>query len=108
MIYEPPQDTSVTETGTAVFNCSVSGQANSWSRVVPTATQWHTGPHPLLEAATPFHPLLLAQQNLTSQLSISTVTPMDGGTYVCRANSGGVTYSSSTAVLTVLGKIVHS
>ena len=26
VIYEPPQDTSVTETGTAVFNCSVSGQ----------------------------------------------------------------------------------
>ena len=45
VIYESPQDTSVTETGIAVFNCSVSGQptlAIEWFRQLPNGT---TGPH---------------------------------------------------------------
>ena len=107
MIYKPPQDTSVTETGTAVFNCSVSGQPTlgvEWFRQLPNGTldPISTGGSYSISSIT------VGTQNLTSQLSITTVSPMDGGTYVCRTNSGGVTYSSSTAVLTVLGKIVHS
>ena len=102
MIYQPPLDTSVSVSETAMFNCSVSGQptlAVEWFRQLPNGTL-----DPISAGSSYSISNNIVSTNLTSSLSILSVTPMDGGMYVCRANSGGVTYSSSTAVLTVLGK----
>ena len=103
MIYQPPLDTSVSVSDTAMFNCSVSGQSTlevEWFRQLPNGTL-----DPISSGGSYSIQNNIFSMNPTSSLSISLVTLMDGGKYVCRANSGGVTYSSSTAVLTVLGKI---
>ena len=107
LIYQPPQDITVTESNTAAFNCSVSGQPPlkvKWFKQLPNGTLSPisaSGSYSISSSN-------VSTQNLTSQLSISMVTSMDAGTYVCQANSNKLTFSSTTAVLIVFGKIILS
>ena len=105
LIYQPPQDITVTESNTAAFNCSVSGQPPlgvMWFKQLPNGTL-----SPISVGGSFFiSSSIVGSQNITSNLSISMVMSMDAGTYVCQANSKKLTYSSSTAVLNVLGEII--
>ena len=104
VIYQDPQNTTVSENDTVTFNCSATG--------VPTPIiSWykqHTGNTLQLLTAMGSYTIsstTSGDQNVTSMLSITTAMLSDAGWYVCRASSNGA-MSTSSATLTVVGKSV--
>ena len=102
LIYDNPQNITVSQSDAAMFNCSATAlpaPTINWYKQLQNGTlQFISETRGYSVSST-----TSGAQNLTSQLYISGVTLSDRGTYVCQASSS-VTSSTSSAFLNVLGE----
>ena len=101
LIYEGPQDATVSVNDSVTFNCSAYGAS------APTITWYKQQTDNTLQLITTIGGYTITSntsgtQNVTSQLTIPMVMQSNAGTFVCRATSIGATATSS-ATLTVIG-----
>ena len=102
-IYKLPQNQSVAEPLTAMFNCSATGHPR------PTLTwqMFRNGVYTTISQSNKYSitNIPVGEQNQTSTLTIYNTSPQDSAQYECNAmNILGSIESSTMATLSVLGK----
>ena len=101
LIYKHPQNVTVSKNHPVTFSCSATGIETpqiEWYKKLQNGTLQllsHTGSYSI-SFTNP------GAQKISSQLSISSVVFANGGSYVCKATSVGIS-STSSAFLTILG-----